>query len=108
MSVFAFALAAATMPQAATLSLSHPYGELVDRDATRAYFEASPPDRVDCTIAPVVQRAATGTAIEIVVRRVAPGAQAPICIAPNEVSLGVLSAGWWTVTSMTDPREAAS
>ena len=83
---------------AATLTLGNPYGELVDHNDTLAYYEASHPDRVDCSVPAIVTRSDAAHAITITVRRVSPGAQAPQCIAPNRASLGVLAAGWWTVT----------
>ena len=80
---------------AATVRLSHPYGELIDRGPVTAYFDASYPDQIDCTIAPAVVRA--GNVITLTVRRVVPGAPVPQCLVPNQASLGELSAGWWTV-----------
>jgi Repeat of unknown function (DUF5648) len=92
--IFAY-VALACAANAATVRLSHPYGELIDRGPVTAYFDASYPDQIDCTIPSAVAR--HDRVISITVRRVAPGAPLPQCILPNQASLGELSAGWWSV-----------
>lgn len=80
---------------AASVRLTHPYGELIDHDPVVAHYEASFPDRIDCTIAPAVTR--DGNTITITVRRFPYGTTPTICTVPDQVSIGRLSAGWWTV-----------
>lgn len=90
------ALLASTAPAAAaSLRLTHPYGELIDRDPVIAHLNASFPDRIDCRIAPAVTRA--GATITITTQRFPPGTTPTICTLPDQVSLGELSVGWWTV-----------
>lgn len=88
-------VALACAANAATVRLSHPYGELIDRGPVTVYFDASYPNQIDCTIPPAVAR--RDRVISITVRRVAPGAPLPQCLLPNQASLGELSAGWWSV-----------
>jgi hypothetical protein len=83
---------------AATIRLTHPHGELIDQGPTSVYYEASYPDRVDCSVPPQITLSTSGNAITITVRRVAPGAADPQCLVPNNASLGQLSAGWWRVS----------
>jgi hypothetical protein len=82
--------------QSASLRLSHPYGELIDRDPATVHFEASYPNEVDCRFAPVVTKG-PGNAIGVDVRLRTPGS-GPICTVPNQTVVGELAAGWWTVT----------
>ena len=96
--VLALSTSLSVVAHAATLTLSNPYGELVDRNDTLAYYEASYPDRVDCSVPPLMTRSDAAHAITITARRVPRGAQVPQCLVPNQASLGVLEAGWWTVT----------
>ena len=41
-------LLAAFAVEATVLRLAHPYGELIDRGAVIAHYEASTPHRIDC------------------------------------------------------------
>jgi hypothetical protein len=88
-----FALAAAA--EAAFLDLSHPDGELIDRGASTAHFFASYPDRIDCAVPATIVR--TGRVVTISARRLPLGAAPGQCHAAPQVSIGVLSAGWWTI-----------
>lgn len=80
--------------QAAYLGLSHPYGELIDEGELTAQIwpyeggQACPPQAT-------VTRA--GREVRITARLLPPGAPDQPCEAPN-VSLGVLEAGWWTIS----------
>ena len=87
---------AALAAQSATLRLSHPYGELIDRGPTTAHFEPAYPHEVDCRFAPVVTKGpGNGIGIDVRLRQQGSG---PICTLPNQVAVGELSAGWWTIT----------
>lgn len=78
----------------ASLHLAHPYGELVDTGAVTAFISTTADDRFDCS-API-DVARKDRTITVTVRALAPGGPAPQCVAPPEVSLGELAAGWWT------------
>ena len=81
---------------AAALRLTNAYGELIDRGATTAHYEAGYPNEIDCRFVPVVAKG-PGNAIRVDVRLRVAGS-GPICTLPNQVAVGELSAGWWTVT----------
>ena len=79
----------------ATLRLSHPYGEPVDRGVTSATIQATSPDRIDCTVTPAV--AIAYRTVTINARRL--DRDAPYGTCPSEVTvpIGELARGAWRV-----------
>jgi hypothetical protein len=88
-------LAAIACADAATLRVTHPYGEVIDRGVASAEIQASYPDRIDCTIAPAV--AIAGNTVTITARRLDPGAPPGTCPAEVAVPIGQLARGAWRV-----------
>ena len=88
-------LAAIACADAATLRVTHPYGEVIDRGVASAAIQASYPDRIDCTIAPAVTIA--GSTVTITARRLDPGAPPGTCPAEVAVPIGQLARGAWRV-----------
>jgi hypothetical protein len=85
----------AALAGGATLYLSHPYGELVDRGEVTAHFSTGD-GRHGCKPSPRVER--NGREITITSRRLPPGAPMELCPDLPAVSIGELAAeGWWTV-----------
>lgn len=79
----------------ATLRLTHPYGEPVDRGVTSATIQATSPDRIDCTVTPAVSIAER--TVTIAARRL--DRDAPYGTCPSEVTvpIGELARGAWRV-----------
>jgi hypothetical protein len=88
-------LAAIACADAATLRLSHPYGELIDRGVVTAAIQASSPDRVDCGIASAV--AIAERTVTITVRRLDRNAPYGTCPSEVMVPIGELARGAWRV-----------
>ncbi len=79
-----------------SITLSHPYGDLIDRGETTATWSVSAPGGEDCRVPPHLYW--EGREITISVRRLAPGSAGVACTAAlRSLSLGMLAAGWWTV-----------
>jgi len=88
-------LAAIACADAAMLRVTHPYGEVIDRGVASAEFQASYPDRIDCTIAPAV--AIAERTVTITVRRLDRNAPYGTCPSEVMVPIGELARGAWRV-----------
>jgi len=88
-------LAVIALADAATLRLTHPYGELIDRGVVAAAVQSSSPDRVDCGIAPAV--AIDERTVTITVRRLDRNAPYGTCPSEVMVPIGELARGAWRV-----------
>jgi len=88
-------LAAIACADAAMLRVTHPYGEVIDRGVASAEFQASYPDRIDCTIAPAV--AIAERTVTITVRRLDRNAPYGTCPSEVTVPIGELARGAWRV-----------
>ena len=86
-------LAVIACADAATLYLSHPYGELVDRGEVTAWFSAAD-GRLGCN--PRVKAVRSGREITIAALRLPVGAPLELCAERPSAVLGEFEAGWWT------------
>jgi hypothetical protein len=89
-----FLFGACVSVDAASLSLSHPYGEFIDHGEVTAHYSTGD-GRHGCNPSPTVVR--SGRQITITSRRLAASVPIELCPDVPKVTIGELEVGWWTV-----------